>query len=154
MQIEPQNTLENFGKREIDLAIKLLEQYKKEIPDEWVNKGVYIDLNLNSGEVFLANSDCQTMLLKDDGKLGLWLTTPYDGKEGFIDDLVYEFFQDEIENYGFTDFNIEKLKKWNEEDVNFIFENYDGVYKTSAYKDNVEFKQIVDRIQKTIIDNE
>ena len=29
MQIEPQNTLENFGKREIDLAIKLLEQYKK-----------------------------------------------------------------------------------------------------------------------------
>lgn len=94
------------------------------------------------------------MLLKDDGKLGLWLTTPYDGKEGFIDDLVYEFFQDEIENYGFTDFNIEKLKKWNEEDVNFIFENYDGVYKTSAYKDNVEFKQIVDRIQKTIIDNE
>jgi hypothetical protein len=154
MQIEPQNTLENFGKREIDLAIKLLEQYKKEIPDNWNDKDVYLDLNLNSGKVFLANSDCQTMLLRDDGKLGLWLTTPYDGKEGFIDDLVYEFFQDEIENYGFTDFNIEKLKKWNEEDVNFIFENYDNVYKTSAYKDNVEFKQIVDRIQKTIIDNE
>ena len=152
MQI--QNTLENFGIREIDLAIKLLEQYKKEIPDEWVNKGVYIDLNLNSGEVFLTNSDYQTMLLNDDGKLGLWLTTPYDGKEGFIDDLVYEFFQDEIEGYGFTDFDIEKLKKWNEEDVNFIFENYDSIYKTSAYKDNVEFKQIVDRIQKTIIDNE
>jgi len=146
MQIEPQNTLENFGKREIDLAIKLLEQYKKEIPDNWNDKDVYLDLNLNSGKVFLANSDCQTMLLRDDGKLGLWLTTPYDGKEGFIDDLVYEFFQDEIENYGFTDFNIEKLKKWNEEDVNFIFENYDNVYKTSAYKDNVEFKQIVEII--------
>jgi len=153
MQIEPQNTLENFGKREIDLAIKLLEQYKKEIPDDWNDKDVYLDLNLNSGEVFLTNSDCQTMLLRDDDKLELWLTTPYDGKEGFIDDLVYEFFQDEIENYGFLEFNIEKLKKWNEEDVNFIFENYDGVYKTSAYKDNVEFKQIVDRIQ-TIIDNE
>lgn len=154
MQKEPQNTLENFGKREIDLAIKLLEQYKKEIPDDWNDKDVYLDLNLNSGKVFLANSDCQTMLLRDDDKLELWLTTPYDGKEGFIDDLVYEFFQDEIENYGFSDFDIEKLKKWNEEDVNFIFENYDSVYKTSAYKDNAEFKQIVDRIQKTIIDNE
>lgn len=154
MQIEPQNTLENFGKREIDLAIKLLEQYKKEIPDDWNDKDVYLDLNLNSGKVFLANSDCQTMLLRDDDKLELWLTTPNDGKEGFIDDLVYEFFQDEIENYGFSDFDIEKLKKWNEEDVNFIFENYENVYKTSAYKDNVEFKQIVDRIQKTIIDNE
>jgi len=46
--------------------------------------------NPNSGYVFLSDDDYTTVMLNDDGKLDLFITTPDQGFEGFFDDIMEE----------------------------------------------------------------
>ena len=46
--------------------------------------------NTGSGYVFLTDEDLNTVMISDD-KLDLFISTPYDGKEGFFDELMEEF---------------------------------------------------------------
>lgn len=84
--------LSDFGYRELGIAGDLLTAYAENgAPENFDEDGLQIGFNRNSGYVFLFNSEYQTLMLTDDGKLEEWLYTPYAGHEGFLEDLVEEY---------------------------------------------------------------
>ncbi len=86
--------LADFGSRERYLASKLLSL---PLPDEFCDDGVKLAFNRNSGFVFLVNSDYQCAMLNDaTGNLELWHSTPYEGHEGFLTDLLDEYSPDSL----------------------------------------------------------
>jgi hypothetical protein len=60
------------------------------LPVDFYDDGVKIGFNLNSGYVFLVNSDYQCCMVNGD-KLESFYSSPYQGIEGFFDELVEEY---------------------------------------------------------------
>ena len=60
------------------------------LPNDFDDTKVRPAFNRNSGHVFLVNEEFQVCMLRD-GKLESFYTSPYEGKEGFFDDLVEEY---------------------------------------------------------------
>lgn len=94
-----------FGNRERAEAVELLTAYSngqttKLADDYFQNDGVTIMFNQMSGYVFLTNSDYQVLMFNY-GELDLFITTPYNGCEGFMDDLIedYENMHHEDQEY-------------------------------------------------------
>ncbi len=84
--------LSEFGYRELAEAAKLLTAYAEyDAPSNFYDEGLTLNMNRNSGYVFLSNSEYQVLMLNGDGKLEEWLYTPYAGHEGFLEDLVEEY---------------------------------------------------------------
>lgn len=82
------NNLENYGYRELALAIKLLTLYSEyKLPESFVEEGVTIMFNHYSGMVFITNVECQ-VLVANKGRLELFYTTPYKGIEGYREELL------------------------------------------------------------------
>lgn len=79
--------LANFGFRELDMAGDLLKAACKGLPTNFYEDGITVMMNHLSGNVFLTNSDCQVAMLSG-GKLEQWYSCPYDGEEGFIEELL------------------------------------------------------------------
>lgn len=61
---------------------------------------IKVGYNSNSGNVFLIDED-YNVLMMNDGKLDLFITTPYNGEEGFYDDLmdIYDELDEEDQDY-------------------------------------------------------
>lgn len=98
--------LGEFGWRERNMAAELLTvMCDNGLPDDFYDDEVTIMMNMNSGNVFLTNSEFQVAMIYGDA-LETWYTTPYDGHEGFKDELL-EFFHNHPEN-------------WSEEDVQWL----------------------------------
>lgn len=57
------------------------------LPESFYTEGVKFAFNRNSGNVFLVNEDCQVVMMNG-GKLELFYSTPYNGDEGFLSDLL------------------------------------------------------------------
>ncbi len=80
-----------FGYRERVEAEKLLKAWNKGgLPNDFYDDDVQIMMNQNSGYVFLTNSDYQVAMFNGD-KLESFYTTPYEGREGFFEDLKEEY---------------------------------------------------------------
>ena len=95
--------LSNFGYRELKEAMEILQAIiDNGYPDDFYDEGIQIGFNPNSGYVFLTNADYQTAMVVD-GKLESWYFTPYEGHEGFYEDLV-----DEMDD------------SWNSEDIEYV----------------------------------
>lgn len=78
--------LADFGARERALLGKLLSL---PLPKTFDNTGVKAAFNRNSGYVFLVNEDYQcAMINPKTGNLEIFHSTPYNGDEGFITDLL------------------------------------------------------------------
>ena len=74
--------------RERIQVLQLLQAWDKDgLPDTFYDEGVKFAFNKNSGYVFLVNDDYQVLMLDDDDNLQEFYTSPYDGHEGFINDL-------------------------------------------------------------------
>ena len=88
-----------FGYREIEQATDLLSAYKNR---RWTKRANdYFDwssmkpaFNTSSGYVFLTDDDYNVVMLNDNDDLDLWISTPYEGHEGFYNDLI-----DDIKEY-------------------------------------------------------
>lgn len=78
--------LAEFGSRERAIAGKLLSL---PLPENFGTAGVRVAFNKNSGFVFLANDARQCAMLNGE-ELQIFHSTPHDGLEGFIDDLLSE----------------------------------------------------------------
>lgn len=63
------------------------------LPTDFYEEGVKFAFNKNSGYVFLVNDDYQVCMMNGD-KLEVFYTSPYEGHEGFIDDLFDEYMSD------------------------------------------------------------
>lgn len=96
------DNLENFGYRELEVAIEILEAYKDgKIEDDIKffkdNGPERLMFNTKSGEVFLGN-DIYVMCLNDRGYLGFWYSLSTEIIEGFKEDLRELFDNKEIKN--------------------------------------------------------
>ena len=88
--------LADFGYKEQEEAKDLFQAWRESgLPVDFWNEGVKIGFNMNSGYVFLVNSELQVAMCgKDDkGKLYLYsfYSSPYEGKEGSFDELLEEY---------------------------------------------------------------
>ena len=88
--------LADFGYREQREAQDLFEAWKSNgLPVDFYNSGVKIGFNMNSGYVFLTNSEYQVAMCEtnEQGKLELFsfYSSPYEGKEGSFDELLEEY---------------------------------------------------------------
>jgi hypothetical protein len=83
--------LSDFGYREQDLAKDIFVAWQKNgLPEDFYNDGVKIAFNRNSGYVFLTNFHYQ-VCMEVEGKLESYYTTPYEGVEGFLIELIDEY---------------------------------------------------------------
>ena len=74
--------------RERTLAIELLQAWGEQgLPNDFYEEGVKVAFNRNSGYVFLVNDEYQCAMMNGN-KLESFYTSPYDGHEGFIDELI------------------------------------------------------------------
>ena len=87
--------LADFGYKEQRAAQDLFEAWKSNgLPVDFWNNGVKIGFNMNSGYVFLTNSEYQVAMCEtneqDQLELYSFYTSPYEGKEGSFDELLEE----------------------------------------------------------------
>lgn len=57
------------------------------LPEAFYTEGVKFAFNRNSGFVFLVNDDHQCAMMNGE-KLSMFYSTPYNGEEGFLSDLL------------------------------------------------------------------
>ena len=84
--------LADFGARERNMAAELLAH---PLPDNFSDSGVRVAFNMNSGYVFLVNDDFQCAMMNGDN-LEIFHSTPYEGHEGFLSDLLDEYSPDDL----------------------------------------------------------
>lgn len=83
--------LAKFGNREKAMAADLLTAYSSGLlPDDFIDDQVTVMLNMNSGNVFLTNSEYQVAMFNGD-VLESFYSCPECGCEGFTDDLITDF---------------------------------------------------------------
>ena len=63
------------------------------LPSNFYEDNVRLAFNKNSGYVFLVNDDCQVAMMNGNN-LECFYTSPYDGREGFIDELFDDYMED------------------------------------------------------------
>ena len=83
-----------FGYREKHMFKEILEHWldKEGLPQTFTEDQVQVMFNMNSGNVFLTNEDYETVMLNPDtDKLEMFYNSPYNGLEGFFDDLLEEY---------------------------------------------------------------
>lgn len=75
--------LAKFGFREIEMLRDLLDSWVRHgLPEDFNQEGVHPMFNMNSGNVFLTNEDCQVAMMNGDG-LESFYSCPECGFEGF-----------------------------------------------------------------------
>lgn len=79
--------LSKFGYRELSEASQLLKLYS-ENPVEFLNDGITLNFNSNSGIVFLSDED-YNVAIEEDGKLVQFFNCPQCGNEGTDDDFDF-----------------------------------------------------------------
>ena len=83
--------LSKFGHRErVELEAILHAWNEHGLPSDFWDKDVRPAFNMNSGYVFLVNSEYQVCMLCEGtpDTLEIWHTLPYSGEEGFMFDLA------------------------------------------------------------------
>lgn len=88
--------ISRLGYSEILDAGELLKAYAERRPADWNDEGVKIAYNEYSGEVFLTNDDCQTLILQD-GEAVMWYFLSYHGNEGTAEQLVIDYDNGNVE---------------------------------------------------------
>lgn len=99
--------LKEFGFRELKMGADLLKAYCENKP-EFLSDEVHLMMNKHSSNVFLTDSDFNVAMFNGD-ELDAWLFTPYDGHEGFMDDLTAQFSPDDMHED-----DVEFLRHWAE----------------------------------------
>ena len=127
--IQPMNTLDKYGYRELAELNALIQAYANagtlnngktyaELPESWYDNDVYPDFNANSGLVFLTNSEYQA-LIKTEYGLMMWYNTPYAGHEGTLFDLADEVNDDLSDSESNT--TPAGAGNWHKDDLNAVY---------------------------------
>lgn len=95
--------LSKFGYRELELAQDILTAWRKHgLPEDFWDDGVQLSFNAYSGYVSLTNSDYQ-VAIEEDGKLVSFYSTPYEGREGTLEELLEEYEDMHPEDQAYID---------------------------------------------------
>ena len=90
--------INQFGYREYREAAAIFTAIAEHgFPNYADTENLQLYLNTNSGYVFLANDEGTCLMINpNSGKLELFHSTPYNGYEGFLSDLVTEYSPDDL----------------------------------------------------------
>lgn len=80
--------LAKFGWREKGMAADLLIAAKKGLPEDFDDDEVTVMMNMNSGNVFLTNSEYQVAMMNGDA-LESFYSCPECGHEGFKEEMAH-----------------------------------------------------------------
>lgn len=81
--------LSDFGNRELtELALLIKAMDQQGLPKDFDRDGVTSMFNMNSGNVFLTNSNYEVAMLNGD-KLESFYSCPQCGHEGFLEDMEH-----------------------------------------------------------------
>lgn len=88
--------LTKFGHRERQMLVDILSSWNDQgLPADFDDDEVRPAFNLHSGYVFLVNSDYQVAMINHGtGQLESFYTTPYEGHEGFANELLAQYEAD------------------------------------------------------------
>lgn len=79
-----------FGSRERRMAEELLRTSREQgFPDDFMDDRVSIMMNMESGNVFFTNSECQVAMMNDT-KLESFYSCPECGHEGFKEEMNHD----------------------------------------------------------------
>jgi hypothetical protein len=79
-----------MGSRERGMMRELLNAWNEQgLPEDFEADEVVVMFNMNSGSVFLTNSEYQAAMMNGD-KLETWYNCPYCGHEGFKEDMKHK----------------------------------------------------------------
>lgn len=93
--------LSDFGYRELAMLEEILKAMREQgLPDNFSDNEVVPMMNQNSGNVFLTNSDYEVAMMNGD-TLEMFYTLPYNGNEGFVEDLIQQYKNDDIDREDF-----------------------------------------------------
>ncbi len=82
--------LAKFGWSEKKMAAQLLTaMVERGLPPGFDDDGVHVMMNVNSGTVFLTNSEYQAAMMNGN-RLETWHNCPQCGREGFAEDMHHE----------------------------------------------------------------
>ncbi len=88
-----------FGSRERAMAEKLLKASREQgFPENFYDDEITIMMNMNSGNVFFANSDFQVAMMNED-ELEMFYSCPICGHEGFLDEMGHDEGDEECQEY-------------------------------------------------------
>ena len=159
--IQPMNTLDEFGYRELTELNALIQAYANagahdngkiyaHLPATWYDNGVYPDFNPNSGMVFLSNSNYQTLVNTEYG-LMMWYNTPYNGHEGILFDLAEAVTHDLTDKDGNT--APAGAGNWCKDDLNEVYAylNSDLVALCDTGADLTDLYRAKDRIVEAFV---
>ena len=96
--------LSKFGFIELDVAADLLKAYSRNgLPKDFIDSGVKVAFNMNSGYVFLTNDEYQVAMRTINRKtmetyLYSFYTSPYEGLEGSLEELQEQYNKMHIED--------------------------------------------------------
>lgn len=83
--------LEDFGCRELAMLEELLKAMREQgLPEDFYDCEVHPMFNKYSGNVFLTNSEYQVAMMNGE-KLESFYFLSYHGNEGFLDDLLIDY---------------------------------------------------------------
>lgn len=116
--------LTKFGYRERKMAEELLHAWNEYgLPEDFYDDEVTVMMNMNSGNVFLTNSDFQVAMMNGD-TLESFYVDPETGEEGFLEDLSREalinlnLVEEEDEPVGDDDDLEQEYDDWETGDLN------------------------------------
>lgn len=107
--------LADFGYRELAMAGEILTAYadRKDSCPYFTGEGVQLMMNKNSGNVFLTDDD-YNVLMMNGSKLEGFYVTPYEGHEGFFEDLLNDWHENWHEED--SEYLVRLAKDWNRKD--------------------------------------
>jgi hypothetical protein len=81
----------DFGYRELAMTAELLTALSEgKCPDDFEYDKIKVCMNRYSGNVFLTNDCCQVAMMNGE-VLESFYSSPYEGKEGFWEELIEEY---------------------------------------------------------------
>ena len=93
--------LADFGARELYMVEQLLKAMREQgLPEDFYDNEVVPMFNRYSGNVFLTNSEYQVAMLNGDN-LESWYFLSYHGNEGFLDELIDEYENGDVQEEDF-----------------------------------------------------
>lgn len=93
--------LSDFGYRELAMLEELLKAMREQgLPSDFSDDEVVPMMNQNSGNVFLTNSDYQVAMMNGED-LESFYTLSYHGNEGFLDELIIDYDNGNIQEEDF-----------------------------------------------------
>ena len=93
--------LTDFGYRELEMLEELIKAMREQgLPEDFYDEEVHPMMNQNSGNVFLTNSEYQVAMMNGD-KLESFYWLSYHGIEGFLGDLMCDYYHGNIKEEDF-----------------------------------------------------